>query len=240
MHTPERRGRPSAAFFLSLATALALAAPVSAQPEPVQAVRVENAPIEVLGGEPTLRAENALLTRYEDQLVFEIRMDTPVPGSYVYPPAVPDIRKAAPEVFTVWAFVFNNPERCVGTDDWARCGVDDFNDDIRTGVYSVAGHVTSIDHEGGAFILDRGTDGQMVMRGEIAVGDPQWPDLPPGAITHPLENPLGAEVHVAIAPHGQVDPATVATELYAPAGDPTCGCWWVAFFGLEGYEDEEG
>lgn len=240
MHTPNDRRGLSVTVALSAAAALLLAAPASAQPQPEQAVLVENKPITVLGGQPTLRAEDALLTRFEDKLVFEIRMDTPEPGSYIYPATVPDLRKAAPEVFTLWAFVFNNPDDCVGVDDWTWCGVDDFNDEIRTGVYGVAGHVSSIDHEGGSFILDRGTDGQMVLRGEIAVGDAQWPDLPPGAITHPLENPLGAEVHVAIAPHGQVDPATVATELYGPAGDPTCGCWWVAFFGLEGYEAEDG
>ena len=77
------------------------------------------------------------------------------------------------------------------------------------------------------------------LRGRIDVGAAPWPDLPPGATTFPLENPQGAEVHVAIAPHGQLDPATVATELYLPAGDPTCGCWWVSFFGLHGLDEAE-
>ena len=175
-----------------------------------------------------------MLTRHEDRIEFEIRMDTPDPGTYIYPDTVEPERMAPPEVFTAWAFVFNYPEHCEASDSEDLCGATDFSDEVQGGVYGIAGHVTSIDHEGGSFILDRGTGGEMVLRGEIAVGDRQWPELPPEEITYPLSNPLGAEVHVAIAPHGQVDPATVAEELYSPAGNPGCGCWWVAFFAATG------
>ncbi len=230
--------RLPSAMSLALATALAFPAATTAQPEPELAVGVENEPLTQLGEEPTLRAEEALLTRYEDRLVFEIRMDTPDPGTYIYPDEVPEARKAPPEVFTAWAFVFNNPEHCVGDVDWDWCAGEDFTEAVQAGVYGVAGHVSSIDHEGASFILDRATDGQMILRGEITIGDPPWPDLPPGETTYPLSNPLEAEVHVAIAPHGQIDPATIATELYSPAGNPNCDCWWVSFFGLEGYQAE--
>ena len=239
MHDRAIEWRLGAILLATVASTMLAAIPAAAAAEPEVADHVENSPIEVLGGEPTLRASEALLTRHADHLEFEIHMDTPEPGSYVYPPAVPDVRKAAPEVFTAWAFVFNRPQHCLGSEEWAHCGADDFSEQVRSGVYGVAGHVSSVDHEGGAFILDRGTGGQIVLRGRIEVGDAPWPDLPPGATTFPLENPLGAEVHVAIAPHGQLDPATVATELYAPAGDPTCGCWWVSFFGLHGFDESE-
>ena len=225
-----RRPR-SAATPIALAAALLISATTLGQAEAQTASSVENAPVEKLGHAPTLTAEDALLTRYEDHLAFEITMDTSDPGTYIYPPEIADERKAPPEVFTGWAFVFNNPEHCVGPES---CGADDFSDDVQAGVYGVAGHVTAIDHEGASFIYDRGTDGRMILRGEIAVGDPQWPDLPPEeASTYPLSNPLGAEVHFAIAPHGQVDPATIAQELYSPAGTPLCDCWWVAFFVAE-------
>jgi hypothetical protein len=232
MHMPVTGLRTSTVSATALVAALLLAPAAAAQPEPQIADRVENDPVEMLGGAPILRAEEALITRYEDRLTFEVRMDTPAPGSYVYPEDVPEARKAAPEVFTAWAFVFNHPEHCLGDVDWDYCGAADFSEDVRSGVYGLAGHVSSIDHEGGSFVLDRATDGQVVLRGEIRMGDPPYPDLPPGATTFPLENPLGAEVHVAIAPHGQLDPATIATELYEPAGNPVCGCWWVSFFGL--------
>jgi hypothetical protein len=231
--------RSAAATSVALAASLLVAPSVLAQaePRPEQADDVDNTPVESLGAEPTLRAEESLLTRYEDRLVFEIHMDTPAPGSYVYPESVPESRKAAPEIFTAWVFVFNHPEFCVGAEDWDNCGANDFGPEVRAGVYGLAGHLSSIDHEGGAFVLDRETDGQIVLRGEIAVGDPQRPDLPPDGSTYPLENPLGAEVHVAIAPHGQVDPTTINSELYDPAGDPACDCWWVSFFGIA---DDEG
>jgi len=228
--------RLPAARVLALVATLLIPAVATAQPEPIPADVVDNGPLEQLDNEPTLRAKQALLTRYEDKLVFDVRMDTPAPGSYVYPEEVLDTKKAPPEVYTAWVFVFNNPEHCVGDEDWDWCAGNDFTEAVQAGVYGVAGHVSSIDHEGGGFILDRGTDGQIVLRGEIALGDAQRPDLPPNETTYPLSDPLGAEVHLAIAPHGQVDPATVATELYSPAGNPICGCWWVSFFGLEGYD----
>jgi hypothetical protein len=239
MQTPVAVWRGGATALVATGATLLAISAVAAQPPAEQADLVENQPVEFLGNAPTLRLEDSSITRYEDRLVFEIRMDTPEPGSYVYPQEVPGARQAAPEVFTAWAFVFNHPEHCLGTDDWEFCGPGDFSEAVKAGVYGVAGHVSSVDHEGGAFILDRGTDGQVVLRGEIALGDEPWPDLPPGATTFPLENPTGAEVHLAIAPHGQVDPATVATELYAPVGNPGCGCWWVSYFGLEGYDGED-
>lgn len=218
------------ALSLTVIAALLIPGATLAQPEPQLPSGVENEPTEMLGNAPTLHAEQALLVRHDDRLEFDVRMDTPDPGSYVYPATVDPERMAPPEVFTAWAFVFNHPESCEGADGSDLCGPNDFSDDVQGGVYGVAGHVSSIDHEGGGFILDRGTDGQIVLRGEIAIGDQPWPDLPPGETTYPLSNPLGAEVHVAIAPHGQIDPATIAEELYGPAGMPGCGCWWVAFY----------
>ena len=117
MNTDLFRRLPSAAMSLALATAVcSIPASAAAQPEPVPADEVDNTPTTALGGEATLRAEDATITRYEDKLVFEVRMDTPDPGTYIYPPEVPDERKAPPEVFTAWAFVFNYPEHCVGSD----------------------------------------------------------------------------------------------------------------------------
>jgi hypothetical protein len=234
MHTRATRRRLPAALLSALVATALITPSTAAQPVTQSADLVENDPVTALGNEPTLRAEEATLTRHQDRLAFEVRMDTPAPGTYVYPDDVPDVRQAAPEVFTAWAFVFNYPENCVSADEWPNCGGDDFSDSVKGGVYGVAGHLTAVDHEGGGFVLDRDAGGQVILRGEIAVGDPQRTDLPPGATTFALENPLGAEVHFAIAPHGQLDPATVATELYDPKGDPPCGCWWVAFFSADG------
>ncbi len=228
MDTGRSRWQPRAAISLALTVALLIPGTAMGQPEPEMAASTDNYPTDALGSEPTLFAENALVTRHDDRLVFEVTMVTPAPGSYNYPAEVEPERMAPPEVFTAWAFVFNHPEHCTGDE---TCGPDDFSDEVKAGVYGVAGHVSSVDHEGGSFILDRATDGTFTLRGEIAVGDPQWPDLPPAEeSTYPLSNPLGAEIHFAIAPHAQVDPATIAEELYSPLGNPGCDCWWLATF----------
>ncbi|MFV2062379.1 MAG: hypothetical protein ACC726_02555 [Chloroflexota bacterium] len=221
-----------AGVVVSLLVAAAWTGAAVAQPEPEMARSVDNQPTAQFGGVDLLRPENALLTRYDDRVEIEIRLDTPVPGSYTYPDEIPQERYAAPELFTMWAFVFNRPESCVGEAEPPRCGPDDFSEAVRAGVYNVAAHVTSIDHSGGAFELDRGTDGQVILRGEIVVAAPPRPNSPPGAdvLRFPLEDPAGAEIHVAIAPHGQMNPAALAIEAYEPAGNPACGCWWVASF----------
>jgi hypothetical protein len=234
MNHRSTRTRIAAVLLPALAATVLAAGSAMAQPTPEAAVGVDNEPIEMLGGEPTLRAEEATVTRYEDRLVFDVRMDTPAPGSYRYPDEVPALRQASPEIFTGWAFVFNEPENCVGAKDGESCGPDDFSEDVRAAVYGIAGHLTAIDHEGGPFILDRDAGGQIVLRGEIKVGQAPHPGLPPGETTFPLDDPLGAEIHFAIAPHGQLDPSTVTSELYQPAGNPGCGCWWVSVFSPDG------
>ena len=69
--------RLPAARVLALVATLLIPAVATAQPEPIPADVVDNGPLEQLDNEPTLRAEQALLTRYEDKLVFDVRMDTP-------------------------------------------------------------------------------------------------------------------------------------------------------------------
>ena len=38
------------------------------------------------------------------------------------------------------------------------------------------------------------------------------------------------EVHVALAPHGALEPSGLPEEFSTPAGSPFCNCWWVAVF----------
>jgi hypothetical protein len=223
--------RTAALVAMILLLMVALGGVAIAQRTTEQAHRVGNEPTEVLSSDLELiRVEDALLTRDQDRLLLEITMGVPTPGTYVYPDEVPTESQAAPEAFTLWAFVFNHPEHCTSGDAPFLCGPDDFSEEAKGGVYGLAGHVPSIDHSGGVFEYDRATGGRMTLTGEIEVGDPQRPDAPPGEVNFPLSNPLGAEVHVAIAPHGQIDPSTLAIELFEPAGNPGCGCWWGAFF----------
>jgi hypothetical protein len=74
------------------------------------------------------------------------------------------------------------------------------------------------------------TDGLVLLSGTINAGDPQQANMPPDVITFPLDNPEGAEIHAAIAPHGQVDVTRLPDDPYNAMGNPGCECWWVGVF----------
>ncbi len=154
------------------------------------------------GGAEVYSPGGATLVRHRDGLSVGVRMDTPIPGDYVYPEG---IEPGDREVFTLWAFVFNHPELC--TDP---CDADDLTGPAAAAAYGVDG------------VVARGD--KIVLRGFIAVGDD------PYAFDDPLQNPAGAEVHLAVAPHGAADRDTLAEQLSTPIGSSACGCWWVAVF----------
>ncbi len=167
--------------------------------------------------EPVLAEDGATLTRATDGLRFRIRVPTPEPGSYEYATADqlagwsgiethPDVQVGAPEVFTVWMVIFNDPAQC--TD--GSCDGDDFAEGAaaRGGIYQGDGRVADGD--------------ELELSGSVRLG--QTPLT--GA---PLDDPLGADVHLLIASHGKA--ATGAdhwTQLNSPLGNPSL--WWGAFF----------
>jgi hypothetical protein len=155
----------------------------------------------------------AHLTRQTNGILIRVSVPVPQPNTYTYPEGVPT-PSSSPEVFTGWAFVFNYPDKCANGP--GNCsGPDLFNPDVGAGVYNFAGHPT-------------GAGGNMVLTGRIGVGQPAGG--PPGSTMAPLSNPEGAEVHMAIAPHGLIDPSNMPAQANTPVGSPACGCWWVAEF----------
>lgn len=151
--------------------------------------------------------DGARLVRQPNGLAVSIKMPTPAAGTYVYPEGT---EPGHPEVFTLWAFVFNHPDQCSGP-----CGPDDLTDpEVGFGVYNAAGHAVS--------------GSTLELSGRFGVGDPAM--APPGITPFPLSNPAGAEVHVAVTSHGGLDPSTLPGEFHTPTGSPACGCWWVAVF----------
>jgi len=168
-------------------------------------------------GQP-LAMGGAQLLRSPDGLRVQVIVPTPEPGSYEYPtgdmvgPGVaahPDVAEGEPgepEVFTMWVFVFNNPDLC--TDD--SCDTDDLEEDALA--------------RGGAFQADgRIADGdELDLVGSVRLGQI-------ASKGSPLENPLGAEVHLAIAPHGAaLTGSDLDRQLNGPIGNPTL--WWGAPF----------
>jgi hypothetical protein len=197
-----------------------------------QASFIENFATVSVGGPEILTPENTSIVRTEDGLTITLKMPTPEPGSYHYPEGIPPEAQAAPEIFTGWAFIFNHPENCVSFAEVPRCGPDDFTEEAMASVYNFSGHASSLSHERGDLVLDAGTDGMIVLSGTINSGDPVYPNVPPNALTFPLENPMGAEIHASIAPHGQLNVTTMdlEAELSSPQGGPGCDCIWLATF----------
>lgn len=169
------------------------------------------------GNGPVLAVNGARLVRSGDGLHVYANVPTPRPGSYEYPTGdmVPETASPhpevltggpdEPEVFTMWAFVFNFPDLCTES-----CNLDDLAEDApaRGGVYQADGHIADQD--------------RMELVGSIRIG--QTPAN--GSV---FENPLGAEVHLAIAPHGKMLAGTDGwRQLNGPLGNPTL--WWAATF----------
>jgi len=160
----------------------------------------------------------ARLQRRADGLFVEVDVPTPVPGAYEYPtsdmippwvethPAVGQGARDAPEIFTLWLFAFNDPGSC--TD--GQCDSDDIGVDTaaRGGVYQVDGRVAG--------------DDTIQLIGNVRLGQMQLDGAP-------LDDPLGAEVHVAIAPHGRaLSGSDRVIQLNTPVGNPAL--WWGARF----------
>jgi hypothetical protein len=158
------------------------------------------------GGADVYAVNGASLVRQPNGLQVRLSMPTPAPGSYSYPTG---ITPGDPEVFTLWIFVFNYPDLCSDPCDLNDLGVDK---PARGGAYNGGGHAV-----GGP---------SLTFAGRIGIGE--TPFNHPSITMAPLEAPETAVVHLAVAPHGGLDPAKLPNELRIPAG--TLAQWWLAMF----------
>ena len=159
------------------------------------------------GAGPVVSEDGATIIRTKNGISASLKMPTPIPGSYTYPDGnafQPFVFVGHPEVFTGWIFIFNNPSECSD----GVCGGDDLGPTpARGGAYNFAGHVV-----GGSTLN---------LTGHVSVGA-----APFGGV--PLDNPSGAEIHLAVAPHGMVQPDFLPAQISRPIGNPSL--WWVALF----------
>lgn len=176
--------------------------------------RPEKADVMVQGGGEVYQSNGAKLRRTDHSLEVTWRVKTPKPGTYTYPspdqvppgaPVHPPIAPGYPEVFTLWLFSFDHPELCSD-------GVCDGND---LGDTPARGNVYQLDGE-------IATGWRLKMSGKVRLG--QTPANGLG-----LSNPEGAEVHVAMAPHGAArDGADLIRQLNSAVGGPPQ--WFAAVF----------
>lgn len=111
-----------------------------------------------------------------------------------------------PGPHTVWALVWNNPEECAGAGP-LTCAPPPFGADPPDSV--IRGNGTIV-----------GASGKGNFGFRINVGDTS--EVIGGAVRAGLTDALGAEIHAAIADHGEIIPGEIADQLRNP-GDSGCG-----------------
>jgi hypothetical protein len=165
---------------------------------------------------PVVASAQAAILRTPTSVVASLTMNTPAPGSYSYPTGPTGSGVAGhPEVFSLWVFVFFNPEECAS----AICGPADLmNDpDVIAGAYNAGGHVV-----GGPNLVLAGS----VNKDRFSFGGPNAETLGQAfAMGYDLAD---AEIHLAVAPHGALDPALLPGSISTPVGTPAS--WWIAIF----------
>ncbi|HLF30801.1 MAG TPA: hypothetical protein VI566_07195, partial [Xanthomonadales bacterium] len=158
---------------------------------------------------PVVAYDGARLVRADNRLIISIRIPTPEPGSYNYPganPFNPAAIEGNPEAYSLWGFVFNYPEECAVPFGCLPSDVAG-SPAAAGGAFNVAGHLVS-----GPVLQLSGT---VTFESEPFGGSP-------------LLEPLTAEVHLAIAPHGGIQPEALPGMLQTPIGNPAF--WWLALF----------
>lgn len=159
---------------------------------------------------PVVAVNGAKLTRYNTGLNVSLRMPAPQPDSYNYPPGNafnPPAEPGPPEAFSLWVFAFNHPEDCLSD----PCDLADFFAARGTGgAFNGAGHIV-----GG---------GNLQLSGRVSLTSAPF-------LGSPLLEPMTAEVHLAVAPHGLVNPEFMPAQIQTPIGGPDH--WWFALFLLD-------
>ena len=165
---------------------------------------------------PTVAVNAAKINRGASGVTASVTMPTPEPGSYVYPtgPTASGV-EGHPEAFSLWVFVFFNPEECASD----ICGPGDLiNDpDVVAGAFNAGGHLAA--------------GPTLTMSGRITEDTMSFGGLNAETIGEALAQGYtiaDAEIHVAVAPHGDLAPELLPSQIKTPAGTPTH--WWLAIF----------
>jgi len=165
---------------------------------------------------PVVAADGAAILRTPNGVAASLKMSTPEPDSYVYPSGPTGSGVAGhPEAFSLWVFIFYNPEECAGP----VCGPADLmNDpDVIAGAYNAGGHL-----EGGPSLTLQG----FVNKDSFTFGGPNAETL--GQALAMGFDLADADIHLAVAPHGGLDPALLPGSISTPVGNPAF--WWLAIF----------
>lgn len=145
----------------------------------------------------------------------KVSLPTPEPDTYVYPqgPTASGV-PGHPEAFSLWVFVFFNPDACDGGCDGADLTG---NTDVVAGAFNAGGHLV-----GGPDLTISG----QVNHQSAVFGGANAESIPEAlALGYTID---GAEIHLAVAPHGALDPDLLPQAIKTPVGN--AAFWWLAFF----------
>lgn len=173
--------------------------------------------------------DGAKIHRTAKGVTASVSMPAPVPGEYDVPegPTSSGV-EGSPAAFSLWVFIFFNPDACEGPCDGPDLG----NEDVVGSGYNAGGHLVAGPHltisgkvnaQNQAFA----PPGVSVCTGEEA-GESACVETVGQALA------LGytiadAEIHLAVAPHGKLDPSLMPAQITTPAGNPATH-WWTALF----------
>lgn len=167
-------------------------------------------------GGPTVAADGAKILRGAKGVTASVRMPTPAPGDYMYPegPSASG-EEGHPEAFSLWVFLFFNPEACDGDCDAPDLAT---NPDVVAGAFNAGGHLVA-----GPNLTISGKANQQ----SPTFGPADFAETIPEALSmgHEIAD---AEIHLAVAPHGALSPELLPAQIKTPAGDPSF--WWLAIF----------
>jgi hypothetical protein len=165
---------------------------------------------------PTVAGGQAAILRTPSGVTAQLTMPTPQPGSYNYPVGPTGSGIAGhPEAFSLWVFVFFNPEACSSN----PCGPGDLmnNPNVIAGAFNAGGHIV-----GGPVLTLAGS----VNPSRASFGGPNAETI--GEALAMGYNLADADIHLAVAPHGALDPALLPAQISTPVGNP--GFWWISIF----------
>lgn len=165
---------------------------------------------------PTVAVDGAAINRGQKGVTASVTMPTPQPGTYVYPTGATASGVAGhPEAFTLWVFLFFNPDECAG----AICMPGDLiNDpDVVAGAFNAGGHLAA--------------GSKLTISGRVNEQSPTFGGANAETVAQALAmgyNIADAEIHVAVAPHGALAPELLPQQITTPAGTPAQ--WWLAIY----------
>jgi hypothetical protein len=168
---------------------------------------------------PTVAVNGAQINRGASGVTASVTMPTPEPGTYLYPISATSSGVAGhPEAFSLWVFLFFNPEECAVP---GVCGPADLmNDpDVVAGAFNAGGHLAA--------------GPTLTMSGRITAKTPSFGNDLGNAETIGEALAQGytiadAEIHIAVAPHGALAPELLPAQIKTPPGPPAF--WWLAIF----------